>query len=197
MTIIKSMGMSISTMFLLVSCVTINIYFPAAAAEKAADKIIEDIWGTDKQTAPQGEPEQQSQSQTTFGVAILNWFIPVAHAAEPNLNVNSDAINTIQKRMKQRHKSLRPFYDNGAIGLTEQGLLAERDMSVVALKDRNQVKALLAATNKDRQAMYAEIARVNGHPEWQDEIQATFAKRWVKKAAPGWWYQANGRWQQK
>ncbi len=26
------------------SCVTINIYFPAAAAEKAADKIIDDVW---------------------------------------------------------------------------------------------------------------------------------------------------------
>lgn len=26
------------------ACVTINIYFPAAAAEKAADKIIDDIW---------------------------------------------------------------------------------------------------------------------------------------------------------
>lgn len=25
-------------------CVTINIYFPAAAAEKAADKIIEEVW---------------------------------------------------------------------------------------------------------------------------------------------------------
>lgn len=32
----------------LTACVTINIYFPAAAAEKAADKIIDDIW----QTAP-------------------------------------------------------------------------------------------------------------------------------------------------
>ncbi|GJL75388.1 hypothetical protein [Nitrosomonas sp.] len=26
------------------ACVTINIYFPAAAAEKAADKIIEEVW---------------------------------------------------------------------------------------------------------------------------------------------------------
>jgi hypothetical protein len=25
-------------------CVTINIYFPAAAAEKAADKIIDEVW---------------------------------------------------------------------------------------------------------------------------------------------------------
>lgn len=33
------------------ACVTINIYFPAAAAEKAADKIIEEVWQT-----PQGKP---------------------------------------------------------------------------------------------------------------------------------------------
>ena len=25
-------------------CVTINIYFPAAAVEKAADKIIDEVW---------------------------------------------------------------------------------------------------------------------------------------------------------
>lgn len=30
--------------FALSACVTINIYFPAAAAEKAADKIIEEVW---------------------------------------------------------------------------------------------------------------------------------------------------------
>lgn len=48
--------------FLLAGCVTINIYFPAAAAEKAADKIIDEVWqlrpGSDKakeQAAPQGE----------------------------------------------------------------------------------------------------------------------------------------------
>ncbi len=29
---------------LLAGCVTINIYFPAAAAEKAADKIINEVW---------------------------------------------------------------------------------------------------------------------------------------------------------
>ncbi|CAH1386450.1 hypothetical protein [Candidatus Nitrotoga sp. M5] len=35
------------------ACVTINIYFPAAEAEKAADKIIGDIWQTETSvTAP-------------------------------------------------------------------------------------------------------------------------------------------------
>jgi len=31
-------------LLVLSACVTINIYFPAAAAEKAADKIIEEVW---------------------------------------------------------------------------------------------------------------------------------------------------------
>lgn len=38
--------------FALTACVTINIYFPAAAAEKAADKIIEEIWQVQKQDKP-------------------------------------------------------------------------------------------------------------------------------------------------
>lgn len=29
---------------ILAGCVTINIYFPAAAAEKAADRIIDEVW---------------------------------------------------------------------------------------------------------------------------------------------------------
>ena len=32
------------TAFALAGCVTINIYFPAAAAERAADRIIDEVW---------------------------------------------------------------------------------------------------------------------------------------------------------
>lgn len=40
------------------ACVTINIYFPAAAAEKAADRIIEEVWQIrkDESGAPTGQP---------------------------------------------------------------------------------------------------------------------------------------------
>ena len=33
----------------LAACVTINIYFPAAAAEKMADKIIDEVWQMQKE----------------------------------------------------------------------------------------------------------------------------------------------------
>jgi len=46
---------------LITGCVTINIYFPAAAAEKAADKIIEEVWQTKKSEAGK-EPAKPAES---------------------------------------------------------------------------------------------------------------------------------------
>jgi len=37
---------------LLAGCVTINIYFPAAAAERAADRIIDEVWQLKEGGAP-------------------------------------------------------------------------------------------------------------------------------------------------
>lgn len=42
----------------LTACITINIYFPAAAAEKAADKVIDEIW----QLPPEGQPAPAGQA---------------------------------------------------------------------------------------------------------------------------------------
>ena len=43
---------------MLAGCVTINIYFPAAAAEKAADRIIDEVWQLkDGASAPAKQPE--------------------------------------------------------------------------------------------------------------------------------------------
>lgn len=42
----------ITASLLLSACVTINIYFPAAAAEKAADKIIDEVWQLQKKAEP-------------------------------------------------------------------------------------------------------------------------------------------------
>ena len=52
------------------ACVTINIYFPAAAAEKAADKIIEEVWQLkDAETKPAGSktgaPESTPEAKPT------------------------------------------------------------------------------------------------------------------------------------
>ena len=43
---------------ILSACVTINIYFPAAAAEKAADKIIDEVWQLKDKPADEPAPAE-------------------------------------------------------------------------------------------------------------------------------------------
>ena len=187
---------SVLALLILMSCVTINIYFPEAAAEKAADRIIEDVWGEDAANTSPTEPQSRIEKELPIAMQLLNWLVPTAQA-QADININSPAINALQNKMKARHDQLQPFYQSGAIGLTQDGLIALRDAKAVALKDRNVINSLIAEENQDRKALYAEIARANGHPEWQADIQETFARRWISNAANGWWYQQNGSWQQK
>ena len=49
-----------AAVLLLSACVTINIYFPAAAAEKAADKIIDEVWQIQKDKDAARTPEAPS-----------------------------------------------------------------------------------------------------------------------------------------
>ena len=184
------------------ACVTINVYFPAEAAEKAADRIIKDVYG--EQPAPAADPATVPQSRlqpqgvpVAYRYGLLDWLIPPAHA-EADLSVNTPAISQLKGDMEQRHRQLAPHYTSGAVGMTHDGEIDIRDLTRIALKDRNAVKQLVAKENRDRGALYAEIARANGHPEWEGEIRQTFARRWVDNAPGGWWYStASGSWKQK
>jgi uncharacterized protein YdbL (DUF1318 family) len=118
--------------------------------------------------------------------------------AQANLEINTPAIAALQTSMQQRHAQLAGFYASGAVGLTRDGNIALRDANAVPLPQRQQVNSLIAAENQDRAALYREIARANGKPEWESDIRATFAQRWIQKAQPGWYYQnASGVWARK
>jgi len=117
---------------------------------------------------------------------------------QANIDINTPAIAAFQASMQKRHVELAPLYANGAIGLTRDGFIALRDANAVPLAQRQQVNALVAAENQDRAALYREIARANSKPEWEGDIRATFAQRWIDKAQGGWYYQNNaGAWTRK
>jgi hypothetical protein len=181
------------------ACVTINVYFPAEAAEKAADRIILDVYGEESDRTP--EPRSmRSPHGTPVRLAgnLLDWLVPPAHAGGADLSVDSPAIRKIRAAMEDRHRKLAPYYDSGAIGMTRNGEIELRDQKLVPLKDRNTVKQLVSMENRDRGALYEEIARANGHPEWEADIRQTFSRRWVDNAPGGWWYMdKSGGWKQK
>ncbi|MCX7186239.1 MAG: YdbL family protein [Methylophilales bacterium] len=129
-----------------------------------------------------------------FGLLVIAGLLSNQLAlAAADLELNTPAISALKGSMQQRHGQLAGFYASGAIGLTRDGLIAVKEASAVALKDRQSLNSLVASENNDRNALYKEIAIANGHAEWEAEIRSTFAQRWVQKAQSGWWYQdANG-----
>jgi len=189
---------------LIAACVTINVYFPAAAADKAADQVIKDITGGDA-TPPQSYfVPPHAADETNFLVAALGAtleaLVPPANAQGAEaLNVSSPAITRITASMTQRFGELRKFFESGAIGLTKDGNVDVRDLNAVGLADRATAKRLVSEDNADRAQLYAEIAKANNHPEWEADIRKSFAKRWVATGAkPGWYYQDDGgAWKQK
>lgn len=61
----RALGLALlGTMVVLPACVTINIYFPAAAAEKAADKIIDDVWQIKDGAQQSGQPNVNTKEPT-------------------------------------------------------------------------------------------------------------------------------------
>jgi uncharacterized protein YdbL (DUF1318 family) len=194
---------------LLAGCVTINVYFPAAAAQKAADKVIGNIIGPESESpAPAGSAQPPADDSSSGGPAgqplamrVLDALVPAANAAEsqPDLDIHTPAIDATMARMRSRFRStLRALLDSGAIGFTHNGDVAIHDPAKIPLSARSQAKQAIAAENADRAELYRQIASANGHPEWASRMREAFAKRWIAMAHSGWYYQdASGNWQKK
>ena len=94
---------------LLAACVTVNVYFPAAAAEQAADRIIDTVTSqpggakskepnetTPKKTPPNSRltPKGAQPVLLVAAGALLNLLVPAAEAqASPNLDVSDPQIH--------------------------------------------------------------------------------------------------------
>lgn len=180
-------------MVLLVSCVTVNIYFPAAAIQKAADQIVDDVRKAPEQQ-PESKPEQKPDKQSYLDwVRVVSIGPGAAHAAAVDVNVSTPAIRGLKAAMANRFPQLQPLYAKGGIGETNNGLVAVRDTAALSLKEKADVSRLVDEENRDRRALYAEIIRANNlDPNQVSEVQRIFANSWRDKSAAGWWIQQDG-----
>lgn len=182
------------------ACVTINVYFPEAAATEAADRIIDKVRGeeTDGGASLLQPTDDDTPLLLALARGVTGLLVSDAHAqGDINFDRMSPEKRALEDSLAERFPQLKAYYASGAIGLTDNGLIDIRDRSLIPLAERNKVLQLVAAQNNDWNALYAEIARLNGHPEWQDDIRSTFAERWIAKADRGWWYREGGAWKQK
>src|SRR4030095_1450953 len=186
------------TAVLMSACVTVNIYFPAAAVERAAEQIVKETWGGPSEPAKTPQKPQSNNRFSPMRIVSLD-IVNDAHAQEPDINVSTPAIRALKDSIKQRAGSIKPYMDRGNIGIGQDGLLALRTADGLNLKERAEAQQLVDAENRDREALYAEIAKANGIPkENVPRIKAIFAKSWIEQAQSGWWIQdASGNWRRK
>lgn len=195
-----NMFLILAMLSVLAACVTINVYFPAAAAERAAEKFVGDVLGEPKEEGSLFNPlERPSGPVLVAAAGLLNFLVADAQAQQAEIEINTPQINAIKARMAERQRmQLDSFFDAGAVGFSSDGLVTVRDRSAVPLSERRNLEGVVADENRDRRAVYREIAVANGHVEWEQDIQETFAKEWVRNARKGWYYQdSNGAWRQK
>lgn len=67
------------------ACVTINIYFPAAAAEKAADKVIDEVW----QVPAGASSPADTKPSVPAASPVMPSATPMAPSVKPSVNQES------------------------------------------------------------------------------------------------------------
>ena len=182
------------------ACITVNIYFPAPQVRAAAEQIVEETWGEPGvgETVPPAELPPDGG-----GGAWLDLVTPSAAHAQPSadhpdVNVSTAGIRALKDAMKGRAAELRPYLGKGHVGVDGDGMLVVRDAAGLPLGDQAKVRRLVEAENRDRKALYAEIAEANGYPRDRvADIQKIFAETWIDKAESGWFVQRGGAWSRK
>jgi len=165
----------------LLSCVTINIYFPAEKVEEAAEKIVGDIRSQEEVREAPSSPESSRREgswKTSFYFATSG---PVAAYAQRETTISNAAIRGLKDRIKARRSSLLPYLRQGVLRENSQGYVDMANPSALDARTRAQVQRLVSAENQDRRNLYLEVARaLNIDPARIDRIGAIFAREWRK-----------------
>jgi uncharacterized protein YdbL (DUF1318 family) len=196
----KRLGrISCVSLLLLAACVTVNIYFPAAEVQKAADKIVGDVTGEGAPAPAPAKPGPSSWLLMPVRIVSSLSLGPERAYAQVNVDVSTPAIRALKESMRNDFTQLKPYYEKIAVGENNNGFVEVRDTAGLDLKGQAQVKQLVDQMNKDRTALYREILTANKYPaEILPQIQKIFANSWREKSHAGWWIQNdNGQWIKK
>jgi uncharacterized protein YdbL (DUF1318 family) len=176
------------------ACITVNIYFPEATVKQAAEEIVDEIR---QQEVKKKDGESRTQWPAFPGSSSFT-LVPAAFAQEAT-NVSTPAIRALKESMKKRFAELKPYYDGGNIGETNNGLVEIRDEAGLNLQSKAALRKLVKDENGDRKELYAEVAKaLNIEASQIVRVQKIFAESWIENAAPGWWIQQDdGKWIKK
>jgi uncharacterized protein YdbL (DUF1318 family) len=178
----------------MMACVTVNVYFPAKEVEKKAGEIVDEIRKKDQ--PPPGTPSGPQSKWEVICAIILNHGLAFA---QKEAEASTPAMQQLKKQMNERFSRLTPFFQKGALGENNKGFLEMREIKGLSPVERNELKQLLEAENRDRKALYQEVATsMKIQANQIGKVQRIFADKWQQAATSGWWIQKeDGQWLQK
>jgi hypothetical protein len=160
------------------ACVTINIYFPAEKVESVAGEIVQDIRGMKPENEIETAPSKKSSSISR--PVLLASLVGTAWADETT-TVSNPTIRSLKERMKGRYALLKPHFSSGVLAEGTDGYAVLANTGALSLKDRRDLTGLVEAENKDRKALYEEVAKaLKIDPSQTGQVAAIFAKEWQK-----------------
>jgi len=137
-------------------------------------------------------PPLESQPSESSLLDAFRWLdpCPAAYAAE-DMKSTSALVTEIARRLRDRHDEVAAVKTQGCFGENNRGYLELRECA--ALEDaeaKNKVQQLLAEENKDRKALYNELARLNRESgATVSTMETVGAMSKLKRAQKGEWVQ--------
>ncbi len=192
----------LAALAVVMGCVTVNIYFPAAKVEKTAEKIVDEVYQPKTEPPPpeeKGKPQSLNEGAVRAGLALLEWLGPAPAFAEEATTVSNAAIRALKEQIATRHQELRPYYQAGQVGINKDGFLEVRGTAGLGLPQVANLRRLVDADNAARRQLYDEVAKALGlQPGQVSQVRRIFARQWRDKAQPGWSIQTDaGQWIKK
>ncbi|MCF8104903.1 MAG: YdbL family protein [Desulfohalobiaceae bacterium] len=164
-------------LFILLGCVTINIYFPAEEVESVAGEIVDDV-RKDETRQQEGESLDPDQSSLS-GKIFLAFVASPAFAAEDAVKVSNPTIRSLKAGMKKRFQQLKPYFRKGILAEGDDGYLVLKNDQDLSLKEKRDLKSLVEAENRDRKRLYTEVAKaLDIEPSQIKEVARIFADKW-------------------
>lgn len=127
-----------------------------------------------------------------------------AEAAAPapekvNLDIGTPSTIVVRHALTQRQSRLFRFYDWGAIGLGNDGMIRMRDASVLPNYTlKKTAEKLIDQENPDRMSLVYAIAIAYGGEEAVPVVKELMIERWKHDWHSGWWMEDDhGNWVKK
>lgn len=174
----------------LIGCVVIpstfeaNIRIEIRHIQEQADGVLDYVEGTSDELPGLGTPTDSQTSMMRRGIRSLG-SASVAYAAE--LNDNTPRVRQIADAMKGRFAQVQALKSKGHVGENNRGMIEMvPGVRIADAEEKNEVQRIIAAENKDRKALYLEIARINRDQDLNvSTVEGIYAQEHLERARAG------------